>query len=47
MSVEDSHDDIVIMEVKKVKVWREIGGTAGDGADVNVMDDDTYMPCIY
>ena len=38
MGVEASHDNVVITEVKKrVKVWCEIGGTAGYRGDVNVM----------
>ena len=38
MAVEVSHDDVVITEIKKkVKVWCEIGGTAGDRGNVNVI----------
>ena len=43
MGVEDSHDDVVITEVKKkVKVWCEIGGTAGHSGDVDVMNVDGH-----
>ena len=36
MGVKISHDDVVITGVeKKVKLWYEIGGTAGDKAAVN------------
>ena len=41
MGVEVSHGDVVIMELrKKVKVWCEIGETAGYRGDVNVMNVD-------
>ena len=44
MGVEVSHDDVVITEVeKKVKVWCEIGGTAGDRGDVNAMNVGRYI----
>ena len=39
MGVEVSHDDVVITEVKKeMKVWCEIGWTAGYTGDVNVVN---------
>ena len=41
MGVQVSHDDVVIMEVKKkVKVWCEIGGTTGYRGDENIVNDD-------
>ena len=42
MGIEVSHDDVVVItEVKKkVKVWREIRGTAGYRRDVNLMNVD-------
>jgi len=37
MGVEDSHDDVVIMEVeKRVKVWCEIRGTTGYGGGCRI-----------
>ena len=41
MNEKFSRDDVVITKVEnKVKVWREIGGTAGDGGVVDVMNND-------
>ena len=38
MGVEVSHDDVVIRKViNKMKVWYEIGGTAGYRGDVDVV----------
>ena len=44
MGVEVSHDDVVIMEVKKkVKVRCEIEGTTGYRGDVNIVNVDGYI----
>ena len=41
MSVEVSHDNVVIMEFRnKVEVWREIGRTGIDRWNVNIMNVD-------
>ena len=41
MGVDVSHDDVVMTKVKnKLKVWCEIGRTAGDKEDVNAMNVD-------
>ena len=39
IGIEVSHDDVVIRKViNKMKVWYEIGGTAGYRGDVNVIN---------
>ena len=40
MGIEVSHDDVVIMDVKKVKVRCEIGRTTGYRGDVNIVNFD-------
>ena len=40
MGVEVFHDDVITEVEQKVKVWCEIGDTARDKGDVNVMNVD-------